>query len=302
MKIGTRGSELATTQTNTVALRIEQVLGQELETLIIQTQGDRVTDRPLRELEGRGYFTKEIEEALLAGTIDLAVHSFKDMPSQAPKGLALAAVSVREDAADLLLVRPAAYDPQPTKIPVRFGAVAGTSAVRRESQVRALRPDLITRDLRGNVPTRVAKLARGDYDAIFLASAGVRRLNLDLSAFKVIRLDPTWFVPSPGQGALAIQMRADDPRFAEVHLALNDPATSAATWIERAVQAKFGGGCGLPLGVYACSALNAWHVFGFWGAERSAPVWAEVHGDDPEVVADKLFTSLRKGQTCAIEC
>jgi hydroxymethylbilane synthase len=302
MKIGTRGSDLATTQTSMVAVQLAKALGRKLETIIIQTQGDRVTDRPLRELEGRGYFTKEIEEALLAGTIDLAVHSFKDMPSQAPAGLALAAVSVREDPADLLIVRPDAYEPTQGKIPVARCAIAGTSAVRRESQVCALRPDLITRDLRGNVPTRVEKLAHGQYDAIFLASAGVRRLHLDLSAFKVVRLDPTWFVPSPGQGALAIQMRADDPRLAEVHAALNDPSTATATWMERAVQAKFGGGCGLPLGVYAHHAQDSWHVYGFWGADRVHPTWAAVHGDHPEVLAEELFASLGKGRTCTIEC
>jgi hydroxymethylbilane synthase len=302
MRIGTRGSDLATTQTSTVAVQLAKALGQELATVIIQTQGDRVTDRPLRELEGRGYFTKEIEEALLAGTIDLAVHSFKDMPSQAPEGLALAAVSVREDPADLLIVRPGAFDPEQGKIPMVRCAIAGTSAVRRESQACALRPDLITRDLRGNVPTRVAKLAREQYDAIFLASAGVRRLHLDLSAFKVVRLDPTWFVPSPGQGALAIQMRADDPHFAEVQAALNDPKTAIATSIERAVQAKFGGGCGLPLGVYAHHAQESWHVYGFWGADRVHPTWAAVSGDNPQLLADELFAMLNEGRTCAVEC
>ena len=292
MRIGTRGSELATTQAATIATRITAVLGIRPETIIIQTQGDRVIDRPLRELEGRGYFTKEIEEALLSEKIDLAVHSFKDMPSLAPVGLAVAAVSEREDPADLLIVRPEAYNKDIVGLPIRLGATAGTSAVRRASQVASLRPDMATRDLRGNVPTRLAKLARGDYDAIFLASAGIRRLKLDVSQFEVIRLDPTWFVPSPGQGALAIQMRADDPRFSIVHTALNDPVTEAATRIERAVQSHFGGGCGLPLGAYAYCESDIWHLHGFWGADTHHPVWAAAHGADPDAIVEELFTSL----------
>ena len=302
MIIGTRGSDLATTQTNTVAAFIAERLGCELQIKIIQTLGDRVTDRPLREIEGIGYFTKEIEEALLARDIDLAVHSFKDMPSKAPEGLALAAISVREDPADLLIVRPDAFDPKQGRLPVAQGAIVGTSAVRREHQVRALRPDLVTRDLRGNVPTRIAKLAAGQYDAIFLASAGIRRLHLDLSSLKVARLDPTWFVPAPGQGALAVQMRADDPQLAAVREALNDSTTAVATSIERRIQARFGGGCGLPLGAYAYHDEDDWHAHGFWGEDISTPVWAPVHGDDPVLLADELYDSLAKRQACPAEC
>ena len=302
MIIGTRGSELATTQTNTVATLLGSRLGREPRIRIILTLGDRVIDRPLREIEGRGYFTKELEEALLRGEIDLAVHSFKDMPSQAPEGLAVAAISQREDPADLFIIRPDAFRPDQSKLAVAQGAVVGTSAVRRETQVRALRPDLVTQDLRGNVPTRIAKLAAGKYDAIFLASAGIRRLNLDLSSFKVVRLDPVWFVPAPGQGALAIQMRADDSRFNDVHDALNDPITATATTIERRIQARFGGGCGLPLGAYAyCDEID-WHVHGFWGVDAISPVWASAHGDDPIHLADELYSSLAKGQPCPVEC
>jgi hydroxymethylbilane synthase len=261
-----------------------------MEISIIHTQGDRVTDRPLRELEGRGYFTKEIEEALIAEEIDIAVHSFKDMPSKSPDGLELAAITVREDPADLLIVRPEAYDADAGEIPVRAGAVVGTSAVRRESQMRALRPDAKNKDLRGNVPTRVAKLAVGQYDAIFLAAAGVRRLKLDLSAFRSIRLDPTRFVPSPGQGALAIQMRTTDVNFQAVRNAMHDETTATATAIERAVQARFGGGCGLPLGVYAEKIDGLWRAHGFWNGET--PVWAHVEGTDPNLLADPLYTAL----------
>ena len=302
MIIGTRGSDLATTQTNTVARLIATGLGLEPQIRIIQTLGDRVTDRPLREIEGRGYFTKEIEEALLAREIDIAVHSFKDMPSKAPDGLAVAAISVREDPADLLIIRPEAYDLRQGRLPVKARATVGTSAVRREMQIRALRPDLELRDLRGNVPTRMAKLAAGQYDAIFLAAAGIRRLKLDLSAFKVARLDPTWFVPAPGQGALAVQMRAGDPHFAEVNNAINNPLTAQATAVERRIQFRFGGGCGLPLGAYAYRDEEDWHVYGFWGGDLNNPIWASVHGSDPITLADELYASLAKGQSCALEC
>ncbi|MBK6765615.1 MAG: hydroxymethylbilane synthase [bacterium] len=214
MIIGTRGSALARTQTEWVRKLLESKLDAPVDVRIISTQGDRVTDRPLRELEGSGYFTKELEEALLDGRIDVAVHSFKDMPSQCPTGLVLAAVSAREDAADILVMLPDAISLDEKSLFLKPGAMVGTSAVRREAQLKSLRPDVETRDLRGNVPTRLSKLRERQYDAILLASAGVRRLGLSLSEFRVPRLEPAQFVPAPGQGALAIQMR-DDDRFLE---------------------------------------------------------------------------------------
>jgi hydroxymethylbilane synthase len=290
MIIGTRGSALARVQAEWVAKAIASQLGTEPEIHIIHTQGDKVTDRPLRELEGRGYFTKEIEEALLSKTIDVAVHSFKDMPSKAPDGLAVAAVSVREDPADLLVVARDFYDLEAGEIPVRYGSVVGTSAVRREAQLKALRPDLEGRDLRGNVPTRLGKLEQGRYDAIFLASAGVRRLKLDLNPFQIIRLDPTRFVPSPGQGALAIQMREDDPNLPGIRAALHDETTGTATTIERDVQRLFGGGCSLPLGVYADMVDGQWQVYGFWADEKAH--WAQVNGTDSAVLGAELYRKL----------
>ncbi|MDD5088862.1 MAG: hydroxymethylbilane synthase [bacterium] len=292
LNIGTRGSALALTQAQWVAERLVALTGITPKVVVIETTGDRVTDRPLREIEGRGYFTKEIEEALLAGTIDAAVHSFKDMPSKSPEGLALAAVSVREDPADLLVLRADAYEPGRRDLPIRENAVIGTSAVRRETQTRALRRDVRTTDLRGNVPTRLRKLEDGNYDAIFLASAGVRRLKLAVGGLHAARLDPTRFVPSPGQGALAIQMREDDLRFRLVRTALCDKETRTATSIERAVQARFGGGCGLPLGAYAHRENGQWQAHGFWGGNDAKPVWAQAAGNDPERIAAELFARL----------
>lgn len=298
MIVGTRGSELARTQTGHVVAQLESTLGLHVDLQIIHTQGDRVTDRPLRELEGRGYFTKELEEALLDGRIDLAVHSFKDMPSKAPTGLDVAAVSKREDPCDLLIIRRDHHDPQGGTIAVRPGAVIGTSAVRREAQIRSLRTDVSTQDLRGNVPTRVDKLRSGQYDAILLAAAGINRLALELSEFVVIKLDPAEFVPAPGQGALAIQMRTSDERLPAVRAAIHDLTTATATQMERAVQAKFGGGCGLPLGAHARRLDNRWRMDGFW-AEHGTTTRLHVEGHDPLVLAAELFERLTHTAPCA---
>lgn len=294
MRIGTRGSDLATTQTGTVAKAISDTLAIEIEQVLIKTKGDIITDRPLRELEGRGYFTKELEEALLVSRIDIAVHSFKDMPSECPEGLVVAAISKREDPADLIIIAKDSYQPDMNGIPVKQNAVVGTSAVRRERQIRAIRPDMEIKDLRGNVPTRLRKLADGQYEAIFLASAGVRRLGLDISEFEVVRLDPLRFVPSPGQGALAIQMRADDDNIPAIREIIHDNDAATATSIERDVMALFGGGCSLPLGVYAWLEKDLWHARGFWGADTENYIWAQVDGNDIEQLGNQLYESLKK--------
>jgi hydroxymethylbilane synthase len=254
----------------------------------------------LRELEGSGYFTKELEEALLRGEIDLAVHSYKDMPSACLAGLAVAAVSEREDPADLLIIRPAKFQGAKGLIPLRNGAIVGTSAVRRETQVKALRRDLHTKDLRGNVPTRLQKLRDTHYDAIFLAAAGVRRLGLDLAEFVVVRLDPEQFVPAPGQGALAVQMRADDARLAAVRRVLHNEDASIATQIEREVQAKFGGGCGLPLGAHARREDDTWWLYGFWAPPQGKPIWATTESTSYPLLADELYFKLAEDESCPI--
>lgn len=301
MIIGTRGSALARTQTDWVRKFLEEKLDSPVKVQIISTQGDRVTNRPLRELEGSGYFTKELEEALLDGRVDVAVHSYKDMPSHCPDGLVLAAVSGREDAADLLIMRREAATATEEDLYLKEDALVGTSAVRREAQIKAIRPDLRTKDLRGNVPTRLTKLHNGDYDAILLASAGVRRLGIDVSEFHVEKLSPSMFVPAPGQGALAIQMRADDPRIGLVKDAIHNEESWIATRIERQLQALFGGGCGLPLGAYACLQNNLWVMEGFWFSPQSGPIRATVRGANPETLAEELFHELSPS-ACLTEC
>lgn len=248
IRIGTRGSDLALWQANHVKRQLEQ-LGCAVEITIIQTQGDRIQDLSFDKLEGKGFFTKEIEAALLNESVDLAVHSHKDLETNQPEGLKIIAVSDREDPSELLLIHPRAFVAN-QKWGLRENAVIGTSSARRKSQILALRPDLTIKDLRGNVPTRIQKLRDGNYDAILLAKAGVNRLNLDLSDLNVLVLNPLEFVPAPAQGVLGLQIRANDTRTAQYVSQLNDAETAMKINLERAVLQKMEGGCQLPLGVY----------------------------------------------------
>jgi hydroxymethylbilane synthase len=206
--IGSRGSALAKWQADYTCDELKK-LGYQVEIKYIKTQGDIINQLTFDKLEGKGFFTKEIEEELLNGTIDLAVHSYKDLPTANPPGLIVAGCSYSEDPADWLLIKRNAYDDnQPLKL--KQGAVVGTSSARRKSQLLALRPDLTMRDMRGNVPTRVEKLDTTDYDAIVLAAAGLNRLELDLSRYHVERLRVLECVSAPAQGVLAYQVREND--------------------------------------------------------------------------------------------
>ncbi len=246
--IGTRGSDLALWQANYTKDRLAEI-GIDSELKIIKTQGDKILNLRLDKLEGKGFFTKELEEELLAGTIDMAVHSHKDLPTTPPEGLSIAAVTEREDPSELLLILKDCVDVA-HPFSLKHGAMVGTSSNRRKAQLLALRPDLAIIDLRGNVPTRIQKLRDEDYDAILLAKAGVNRLNLDLSEFHVEVLDPTEVVPAPAQGALAIQIRSNDTALFEQLQLLNDPVTAEEIGVERTVLQLFEGGCHMPLGCY----------------------------------------------------
>ena len=243
--IGSRGSDLAMWQANYV-LRKVQKLGLTAEIKIITTQGDAVQDLSFDKLEGKGFFTKEIEEALLNKEIDLAVHSHKDLPTTSPEGLKIAAVSEREDAAELILIRKECVD-NAQKYSFSKNAIVGTSSARRKSQLLAFRKDITIEDLRGNVPTRIQKLRDKNYDAIMLAAAGVERLRIDLSEFKVLRLDPKEFIPAPAQGVLGLQIREDDHELFEYIHKLNSEKVEDTIGIERKVLNLFDCGCSLPL-------------------------------------------------------
>ncbi len=292
MRIGARGSDLAQVQARMVESRLNDA-GIKTEIVVISTHGDRTLDLPLHQLGFQGVFTKEIEEALLAYQIDLAVHSFKDVASLQPDGLEIVAVTEREDCADLLIIRSDKYLDDAEFLPVARNAVVGTSAVRRATQVKALRPDLEVRDLRGNVPTRLEKLAKGQYDAIFLASAGVNRLGLSLDAYRVVRLDPSRFVPSPGQGALAIEMRSADPLKDQVKTILHHERTAQAARIERALLKKFGGGCSLPLGAWAESNADVWRLHAYWGGGTQV-AWTVQDGVDEGDLVELVHKSLSR--------
>jgi hydroxymethylbilane synthase len=254
--IGSRGSDLALWQANHVRKQLED-LGHQVEIKIIITQGDAIQHLSFDKLEGKGFFTKEIETELLAGTIDVAVHSHKDLETNPPAGLIIAAVSEREDPSELLLMQKEAADTA-QKWNLKENAIIGTSSARRKSQVVHFRPDLEIKDLRGNVPTRIQKLRDGNYDAILLAKAGVDRLKIDLSEFHVEVLDPKEFVPAPAQGVLGLQIRENDTALASILSQLNDTAVQQRIGLERKVLNLLEGGCQLPLGVYCENTENVY--------------------------------------------
>ncbi len=243
IRIGTRGSQLALTQSRWVQASVQrQHPHLEVELVTITTSGDRFVEQPLNTIGGKGLFVKEIEEGLCAGSIDCAVHSMKDVPGALAPGLMIAAVPAREDPRDVLITRDGA-----TLAGLPHGARLGTSSLRRMALVRAARVDLDVTTLRGNVDTRLRKLARGDFDAIVLASAGLRRLGIEPSG--MVFLDRQTFIPAIGQGALAIETRADET--AELLAPLDHAPTHVAVTAERAFLARAGGSCHTPLAAHA---------------------------------------------------
>ncbi|MGO8703854.1 MAG: hydroxymethylbilane synthase [Candidatus Brocadiia bacterium] len=245
--IGTRGSPLAMWQADYVRRALIQAhAGLEVRIEIIRTTGDVLLEPPLARIGGMGVFTKEIENALLKRQVDLAVHSLKDLPTQLADGLRLAAVLKREDPADALVARDGRGLAQ-----LPAGAKVLTGSLRRQAQLMHRRPDLKIAQMRGNVQTRLDKFDRSDASAMLLACAGLARLNL--SGRITQRLDPAEFLPACGQGALAVEVRADDSRVAELCGALDDRATRLATTAERAFLAALGGGCLAPIGAYGRS-------------------------------------------------
>lgn len=290
--IGSRGSDLALWQAHHVEARLQE-LGHEVEIKIIKTQGDKIQHLSFDKMEGKGFFTKELEEKLLDGSIDLAVHSHKDLPTEHPEGLIIAAVSEREDPADLLLIRNEKVDAS-RKLELTENPIVGTSSARRKSQLLHHRPDIEIKDLRGNVPTRINKLREGQYDAIMLASAGVERLKLDLSEFHVLRLDPTEFIPAPAQGVLGLQIRETDSELAEILANLNSDAVARRIGVERRILNLFEGGCQMPLGAYCVEENGQLTVKACVADAWNAPVRIEVRsGSEVEALAQETVAALR---------
>ncbi len=243
--IGTRGSELALWQANHIRdALLSRNDGLEVALEVIRTTGDEVLETPLHAILDKGLFTRQIEQALLAGRVDLAVHSLKDLPTQLPAGLEIAAVPPREDPADVLVAKQGR-----TLGDLPSGAAVLTGSLRRRAQLLHLRPDLQILPVRGNVPTRLKKLAESDAAATIMARAGLVRLGLDENITE--RLAPAEFLPACGQGALALQVRCDDAAVGELLAPLNDPEARRAVSAERALLAELEGGCEVPLGAFA---------------------------------------------------
>jgi hydroxymethylbilane synthase len=243
LRIGSRGSKLALWQSNHIATLL-RAQGHTVDIQIIQTTGDKITDVALAKVGTKGMFTKEIEEALAAGEVELAVHSLKDLPTELPPGFEIAAVPQRENPFDAFLsVQFASIEALPP------GVRVGTSSLRRQAQLMALRPDLDIHPLRGNVDTRLQKLEAGEYAAIILAAAGVNRLGLTQLVRQIIPADA--MCPAAGQGALGIEIREGDATTGEQLAFLDDPTARATTTCERALLNAMGGGCQVPIGAFA---------------------------------------------------
>lgn len=254
LRLGSRGSKLALVQSEMVRARLREA-GTECEIVVVRTSGDRIQDRTLADAGGKGLFTKELDEALADGRIDLAVHSMKDVPTQMPAGLTLAAIVSREDPRDAFISNKVqTLDALPT------GACVGTASVRRQAQLARARPDLEVALLRGNVDTRLRKLDDGEFDAILLAYAGLKRLGLGARATAL--LDTAHWLPALAQGAIGLEIRDDDAPARAAVSALNDPATAIALACERGFQAALDGSCRTPIAGFA---RYAGGVLGFRG-------------------------------------
>ena len=296
--IGSRGSDLALWQAEHVK-RLLAGIGIETEIKVINTQGDKIQNIGFDKMEGKGFFTKEIEAELLEGSIDLAVHSHKDLETTQPTGLCIAAVPEREDASELLLIRKESMEPSQL-FSLKNGAIVGTSSARRKNQLKLFRPDVEIKDLRGNVPTRINKLRDGNYDAILLAKAGVSRLELDLSDLHVEELDPRHFVPAPAQGALALQVREEDLELRDKLSLLNTQEVDLVG-LERAILKEFQGGCQVPLGVHANRKGNGIHLWASAARDwENAPKRIYMQGSDPEELADRASTLLRSEERSSV--
>ena len=252
LKLGTRGSQLALFQAHAVAGLLQSRAGVACDVMVIKTSGDRLAEAPLAEIGGKRLFVKEIEDALSGGTIDLAVHSSKDMPAILPEGLVLGAVLPREDARDALVLPRGEHTPTvPEDVVQSLGQAPriGTSSVRRVAQLTRLFPGARFAPIRGNVETRLRKLDAGEFDAIVLAAAGLIRLGYGSRISTALPADTC--VPAPGQGIIAVEIRSDDPTTAGIVGKIGDPIAAAALTAERVVVTRLGGGCQMPIGAYA---------------------------------------------------
>ncbi len=288
LRIATRKSPLALWQAEHVQARLQQLHpGLRVELVTMSTQGDRVLDSPLAKIGGKGLFVKELEQGMLAGRADIAVHSMKDVPVELPEGLEIGAILEREDPRDAFVSNSFA-----TLADLPQGARVGTSSLRRQCQLRAVRPDLEILDLRGNVNTRLAKLDAGDYDAIVLASAGLKRLDM---AERITRaLEPEDMLPAIAQGVIGIECRSDDAVVKALIEPLNHAETALRTRAERAMNATLAGGCQAPVAGFSTITGDSIELRGLVGwPNGSAIVRGEISG--PSSAAAELGRATRAG-------
>lgn len=303
LRIGTRGSHLARIQAANAAARLER-LGHTTEIVSIATAGDRSNAPVFAAIGPQGVFVREIEQALIDGAIDVAVHSHKDLPTASPEELVVAAVPERRDPADVLIVRRGSFAParRDDLLPLIDGAVVGTASLRRQVWLAYFRRDLRPQSLRGNVLTRIRRLREGAYDAILLARAGLERLRsadvdgapaLELGDLDVVRLDPNVFVPAPAQGALAYQCRRADSRVRDALAPLDDARTRAAVSAERALLARLEGGCELAFGAWCANPASGTDAVMVAMVEWDGEVCsAAARGTGAAELADELWAAL----------
>jgi hydroxymethylbilane synthase len=288
--IGSRGSELALWQANWVKSRLEHSFPDlNVEVLVIATKGDKILDSSLSQIGGKGVFTREIDEALLDGRIDISVHSLKDLPTEIPHGVEVGAVTEREDIHDVLVSHAHKAFRSLEELP-QVARIA-TGSLRRRCQLLHHRPDLEIVEIRGNVPTRLQKLDASDWDGMILAKAGLARLNLTDRITETI--PTTILLPAVGQGALGIEMRANDPQTRGIVSAINHEPTAKSTQAERTLLRYLEGGCQVPLGAYARIENDVFMMEAIIGSlDGKKVVRSTIHGDPSE--ADKLATALAK--------
>jgi len=307
LRLATRGSALARAQADAVATELT-ALGHDIVIVVIKTAGDRLHDRRFQEVGEYGVFVRDIEAALLAGEADLAVHSYKDLPSRGPDDLVIAAVPERLDAADVLVARPDAANPESMPLPLRDGASVGTASTRRQALIRALRPDLSVEFLRGNVITRLRALTEERLDGIILAAAGLMRLERVANGATTVsategmvctRLDPGVFVPAPGQGAIAIQVRRDDTAVRAVVSQLNRCGEARTLRAERAVLAMAEAGCSMAFGAWCRESTEGLLTLIAILEKNGRLARAVAIGKDPAGVAEGAWRALTTREAIA---
>ncbi|MEK7689213.1 MAG: hydroxymethylbilane synthase [Deltaproteobacteria bacterium] len=289
IKLGSRGSQLALWQANWVKSELEKrYKNLEVEIIKIKTTGDKILDVPLAKVGGKGLFVKEIEEALLKKRIDLAVHSMKDVPTDFPNGLHLAAITEREDPRDAFIISQKSKVKSQKFKDLAYGASIGTSSLRRSSQLLNVRPDLKIMQLRGNLNTRLKKLDEGQYDAIILAAAGVKRLGWSDRITEY--LSPEVSLPAIGQGALGIETRIDDKEINELTAFFDHPATSISVRAERALLKKLEGGCQVPIAAYGEVKNNQLKLIGLVAST-----------DGKRIIKDSITGQIDRAEAIGIE-